>query len=215
MFQVLEKILRPPSTNDVSYSKAVELVSDIEERLTKCYDDALLMLPGKERVCEKLTGECNKLTKQCCGDEFSWPAYEVATPDLLKDIDERWVEAFKGVGNSVGLRNNQSLRVARRKYAQSIADMFLELGAAHAKTPEETRRWKTYASRALILLSHLGPSRATWPLPTASTLQQAQDMLSQYNLGITEVRVFELSSSADTARVCYRQRAFTWTTSFI
>ena len=54
----------------MSYSKAVELVSDIEERLTKCYDDALLMLPGKERVCEKLTGECNKLTKQCFRDEL-------------------------------------------------------------------------------------------------------------------------------------------------
>ena len=66
----------------------------------ECYDDDLDPIKGKEDLRQKVSREVAKLIKQCSGDENAWPAYEVATPELLSELDQRWNDAFTGVGNS-------------------------------------------------------------------------------------------------------------------
>ena len=103
MFQVLEKILRPRTETDIKYSVALTELRRLEEMVDECYDDDLDPIKGKEDLRQKVSREVAKLIKQCSGDENAWPAYEVATPELLSELDQRWNDAYTGVGNSVGI----------------------------------------------------------------------------------------------------------------
>lgn len=206
MFQVLEKILRPRTEMDIKYSGALTELRRLEEMVDECYDDDLDPIKGKEDLRQKVSREVAKLIKQCSGDENAWPAYEVATPELLSELDQRWNDAFTGVGNSVGIWNDYAKRRARNKYAKSVARLFAEKRDSYVNSPVTAKQWDAYAARALILLSPLGENKGIWPLPTARTLKQCEDMLARYHVGMKEVSsTLRYLSVADKTIPCYRR----------
>ena len=77
---------------------------------------------------------------------------------------------------------------------------------SYVNSPVTAKQWDAYAARALILLSPLGENKGIWPLPTARTLKQCEDMLARYHVGMKEVSsTLRYLSIADKTIPCYRR----------
>lgn len=188
MFHILEKILRPSAATDITYDEALAQVKVLEEMMMDCYDSEGQPIVAKASDQEKVSRKVSKLIKQCSGEEYSWPAYEDATPELLKAIDKKWTENITEAGKTVGIWNTTLGRTnSRRSYAREVAKLFVAKRDTYINSRTRAKQWDTYAARALVLLSPLDDSKGIWPLPTASTLKEVETMLSRHSAGIKEV----------------------------